>query len=210
MAKLLAAAVAAVGALMFWSMNPSVLSLALVGVLALVGWFVPDLILWNEGQVRSKSIEQALPDFLDQLTIAVEAGLGLESAMAHVCRNSGGPLADEFVRTLQDIQVGQTRRIAFLSLAERTSVKDLKRFVRAVVQAEQFGVSVATVLNTQAREMRIKRRLRAEEKAMKVPVKVVFPLMLCILPVLFIIILGPVAMRIAEAFSGGLGSIGGP
>ena len=141
-----------------------------------------------------------MPDTLDQMTIAVEAGLGFDSAMARAGKNGKGPLAEELVRTMQDIQVGQSRRQAYESLASRTGVPDLRKFVRAIIQADLYGISVADVLRTQAAEMRMKRRQRAEEKAMQIPVKVIFPLMLCILPVLFIVLLGPAAMDIVAAF----------
>ena len=131
----------------------------------------------------------------------LEAGLGFESAMARAGKNGKGPLAEELVRTLQDIAVGQPRREAYLALADRADVQDLRRFIRAVVQADAYGVSIADVLRTQAQEMRLKRRQRAEEKAMQIPVKVIFPLILCILPVLFIVLLGPAAMDIIDAFS---------
>ncbi len=123
--------------------------------------------------------------------------------MARAGRNGRGPLAEELVRTLQDIGVGQPRREAYLALADRAAVPDLRRFIRAVVQADAYGVSIADVLRTQAAEMRLKRRQRAEEKAMQIPVKVIFPLILCILPTLFIVLLGPAAMDIVAAFSGG-------
>ena len=121
--------------------------------------------------------------------------------MARAGKNGKGPLAEELVRTLQDIAVGQPRREAYLALAERTGVQDLRRFIRAVVQADAYGVSIADVLRTQAQEMRLKRRQRAEEKAMQIPVKVIFPLILCILPTLFIVLLGPAAMDIVSVFS---------
>lgn len=182
--------------------NPSVRMVAFaVAVVALV-WFLPEILLYNTAQKRRTAIQRALPDTLDQMTIAVEAGLGFESAMAHVARHGSGPLAEELVRTLQDIQVGQPRREAYRALAERSPEPDLRRFLRAVIQAEKHGVSIARVLATQAQEMRIKRRQRAEEKAMKIPVKVVFPLILTILPVLFIIVMGPGVINIIEAFSG--------
>nr|WP_269449842.1 type II secretion system F family protein [Auraticoccus cholistanensis] len=133
------------------------------------------------------------------MTIAVEAGLGFESAMARAGRNGRGPLAEELVRTLQDVQMGLSRREAYAALAARTDTPDLRRFIRAVVQADAYGISIADVLRTQAAEMRLKRRQRAEEKAMQIPVKVIFPLMLCILPVLFIVLLGPAAMDIVDA-----------
>jgi tight adherence protein C len=169
--------------------------------LVVLAWFVPDLLLHSQGQKRREAIQKALPDTLDQMTIAVEAGLGFEAAMSHVARNSRGPLAEELIRTLQDIQVGQPRREAYRALAERSPEPDLRRFLRAVIQAEQHGVSVARVLTTQAQEMRVKRRQRAEEKAMKIPVKVVFPLILTILPVLMIVVMGPGAINIIDAFS---------
>lgn len=161
-----------------------------------LAWVTPELLLYSRGQERRQAIEKKLPDAMDQLTIAVEAGLGFEAAMAHVARHSGGPLSDELIRTLQDVQVGRPRRLAYLDLAERTQVKDLGRFVRALNQAETNGISIGRVLGAQAREMRVKRRQRAEEKAMKIPVKVVFPLILFILPVLFIVIMGPAALNV--------------
>ena len=135
------------------------------------------------------------------MTIAVEAGLGFDSAMARAGRNGTGPLAQELIRTLQEIQVGQLRRTAYEQLAQRTDVPDLRRFVRALIQADAYGISVADVLRTQAAELRLKRRQRAEEKAQQVPVKVIFPLLVCILPVLFIVLLGPTVINMMEAFS---------
>ncbi len=173
----------------------------LVGVVAtVISYFLPELLLHSRGQERSNKIALELPDTLDQMTIAVEAGLGFDSAMARAARNGKGPLAEEMVRTLQDIQVGQSRRQAYDSLGTRTDVADLRKFVRAIVQADKYGVAVADVLRTQAAEMRMKRRQRAEQKAMQIPVKVIFPLMLCILPVLFIVLLGPAVLDIIRVF----------
>jgi tight adherence protein C len=173
----------------------------LIGVIATVtGYFLPELLLHSRAQERSTRIALELPDTLDQMTIAVEAGLGFDSAMARAGRNGKGPLAAELVRTLQDIQVGQSRRQAYEALSTRIDVPDLRKFVRAVVQADKYGVAVVEVLRTQAAEMRVKRRQRAEEKAMQIPVKVIFPLMLCILPVLFIVLLGPAVLDIIRAF----------
>jgi tight adherence protein C len=167
----------------------------------IVAYFVPELLLHSRAQKRSEQIQLELADTLDQMTISVEAGLGFEAAMARAGRNGKGPLAEELIRTLQSIQVGRSRREAFDALADRTDVADLRRFIRAVIQAETYGIAIADVLRSQAREMRLKRRQRAEEKAMQIPVKVIFPLMLCILPVLFIVLLGPAAMDIMKAFS---------
>ena len=166
-----------------------------------ITYFVPDLLIYSKGKERQAAIALELPDTLDQMTIAVEAGLGFDSAMARAGQNGKGPLAAELVRTLQDMQVGRSRREAYQELAERTTCKDLQQFVRAVIQADMYGVSVSGVLRTQAAEMRLKRRQRAEEKAMQIPVKVIFPLMVCILPVLFIALLGPAALNVIETLS---------
>jgi tight adherence protein C len=173
----------------------------LVGVVAtVISYFLPELLLHSRGQERSKKIALELPDTLDQMTIAVEAGLGFDSAMARAAKNGKGPLSEELVRTLQDIQVGQSRRQAYDSLDSRTEVPDLRKFIRAIVQADKYGVAIADVLRTQAAEMRMKRRQRAEEKAMQIPVKVIFPLIFCILPVLFIVLLGPAVLDIIKVF----------
>jgi tight adherence protein C len=136
------------------------------------------------------------------MLISVEAGLGFESAMARAAQNGKGPLAAELARTLQDMQVGRSRKEAYLAMAERVSVPDVRSFVRAVVQADTYGIAIANVLRTQAKQMRVKRRQRAEEKAMKLPIKVLFPLMFCILPVLFIVIIGPAVINVMKNFVG--------
>jgi tight adherence protein C len=201
-AKLVLAVVAAGMGLLLVSGGPSPLTVLLAVATTVVAYFLPELLLYSRGQERQQAISLELADTLDQMTIAVEAGLGFESAMARAGANGKGPLAEELVRTLQDIAVGQPRREAYLALADRTGVVDLARFIRAVVQADAYGVSIADVLRTQAQEMRLKRRQRAEEKAMQIPVKVIFPLILCILPTLFIVLLGPAVMDIVAAFSG--------
>jgi tight adherence protein C len=200
-AKLVLAVVAALLGAMFAMGRPGTLTVLMAVVVTLVAYYVPELLLKSRGQERQQAIQLELADTLDQMTIAVEAGLGFESAMARAGRNGKGPLAEELVRTLQDIAVGQPRRDAYLAMADRTGVTDLRRFIRAVVQADAYGVSIADVLRTQAQEMRLKRRQRAEEKAMQIPVKVIFPLILCILPTLFIVLLGPAVMDIVAVFS---------
>jgi tight adherence protein C len=191
----------AVLGLLIISGNQQPVIMMLVIAVLMVSYFVPDLLLYSRGQERSQQIGLELADTLDQMTIAVEAGLGFDAAMDRAGRNGRGPLAEELVRTLQDIQMGRSRRQAYEALAARTDATDLRRFVRSVIQADAYGISIADVLRTQAAEMRLKRRQRAEEKAMQIPVKVIFPLMLCILPVLFIVLLGPVAMQMMAAFS---------
>jgi tight adherence protein C len=137
---------------------------------------------------------------LDMLTISVEAGLGFDQAMAKLVRNSTGPLAKEFARMLQEVQAGVERNQALRHMAQRADVSDLNAFITAIIQADVFGVSVSSVLRTQAKEMRLKRRQYAEEQAQKAPVKLVFPLILCILPATILVILGPAVVSIGRAF----------
>ncbi len=179
--------------------GPGVL-VVLVAVAAVVlAYHVPELVLYGRGQERQKAITRELPDVLDQMTIAVEAGLGFEGALARAAATGTGPLATELVRTLQDVTVGRPRREAYEALVRRTQVEDLRRFVSAVNQADAYGIAVVDVLRVQADEMRLKRRARAEEQAMKVPVKVTFPLMTCILPALLIVVVGPAMMSLGDA-----------
>ena len=180
---------------------PSTL-VSVVGVLfSVILYFLPELLLYSRSSERRQKITLELADTLDQMSIAVEAGLGFDAAMVRVAKNGTGVLAAELIHTLQDIQVGQTRRMAYEGLVERTQVPDLKQFVRSIIQAETYGLALSSVLNTQAAEMRMKRRQRAEAKAMQIPVKVIFPLMLCILPVLFMVVMGPGVIGIMQAFS---------
>jgi tight adherence protein C len=199
MKLLLAAAMGGLSVLLIAG-APSGLALVLGLGVTVVAYYVPELLLSSRAQERSQAIELELADTLDQMMIAVEAGLAFDSAMAQAAKNGKGPLAQELSRTLQDLQMGHSRREAYESLAQRTDVADLRRFTRAVIQASAYGISIADVLKTQAQEMRLKRRQRAEEKAMQIPVKVIFPLMLCILPVLFIVLLGPAVLDIVSAF----------
>ena len=168
----------------------------------LLGYFIPDLLLYSKGQERQTAMQLELANTLDQMLISVEAGLGFEGAMARAGENGKGPLAEELVRTLQDMQVGRSRRESYLALAERTSIPELRSFVQAVVQADTYGIAISRVLRIQAKVMRVKRRQRAEEKAMKLPVMILFPLLFFIFPVLFIAILGPAVINAINTFSG--------
>lgn len=171
------------------SSSPLVLLLA-VGAIVLA-YFVPDLLIYNNAIKRQQTIQKLLPDTLDQIVISIEAGVGFEQALMKVAETGEGPLVDEIVRLLQDISLGMSRREAYTALADRTSVEELKGFAKAIIQAEEYGISVSSVVRTQATEMRLSRRMRAEARAQQVPVKILLPLMSCILPVLFIIVLGP-------------------
>ena len=177
--------------------------LKLVGLFVFfLGYFIPDLLLYSKGLERQKVIQLELANTLDQMLISVEAGLGFEGAMARAGANGKGPLAEELVRTLQDMQVGRSRRESYLALAERTNLPELRSFVQAIVQADTYGIAISRVLRVQAKVMRVKRRQRAEEKAMKLPVMILFPLLFFIFPVLFIAILGPAVIHAIESFSG--------
>jgi tight adherence protein C len=166
---------------------------------AAFGFFLPDILLHNTGTKRQQAMQRALPDALDMLTVCVEAGLGFDGALANVARSDGGPISAEFARVLQEMQIGRSRSAAFASVAERTTLVELKNFVASLTQADGLGIPVADVLREQSREMRLKRRQRAEEAAQKVPVKILFPLILCILPSLFAVVLGPGALGIYHA-----------
>jgi tight adherence protein C len=178
----------------------ALIRIVLIGLLAFVGFMIPDSMLSRRVGERQKEILRTLSDTLDLLTISVEAGLSLNAAIAQVVQNVPGVLSSEFARMLQEIQLGVPRADAFRNLAERTDVDELNAFALAMIQADVFGVSIASVLRTQAQQLRIKRRQRAEAKAQQTPVKIVFPLILCILPALFVVIVGPGAIRIWESF----------
>lgn len=179
-------------------------TLAVCVVASLVGYLAPNMWLYQLGYERTKKIQKAIPDALDLLTISVESGLGFDSALSHVARNTEGPLAEEFARVLQEMQIGLGRGAALRALGERTHVPELKGFVSSMVQADALGIPIAQVLRVQAKEIRTKRRQRAEEQAQKVAVKILVPLIFCILPCLFIAVLGPAAIGIIGSFSGNL------
>ena len=200
-AKLVLALVGLGLGLLFVVTQRTTQSVAMALGFVLVLFFLPDLLLWNTGIKRRDAVRLELPDTLDQMSIAVEAGLGFDAAMLRVAKNGKGILAGELIRTLQDIQVGQPRRKAFEALAARVPVPELGRFIRATVQAEEYGIPLSDVLFTQAREMRIARGQRAERTAMEIPVKVSFPLVLTLLPALMLVILGPAILSIVGAFS---------
>ena len=177
-------------------------TLAATVVLLLLGWFAPSLWLYQVAYNRTQQIQRDLPDALDLLTISVEAGLAFDAAVAQVARNTEGPLAQELFRVLQEMQIGTGRTNALRALAERTDLPELRSFVGAMVQADAFGIPISNVLRVQAVEMRVKRSQRAEEAAQKVPVKILFPLIFCILPSLFVVIIGPAVVQILRTFQG--------
>ena len=137
---------------------------------------------------------------IDQITVSVESGLGFDSAMARAARAGTGVFAEELRRVMQDMQVGLSREAAFDRLLGRTDVADLRHVVLAIRQSDRYGLPLADTLAVQAEELRDKRRARAEERAMKIPVKIVFPLVFCILPALFVVVLGPAFLKINDVF----------
>ncbi len=181
--------------------GPTLKGIALGAVGAAVGFFLPDLLLYNKGVKRQEDLRRGLADALDMLTVCVEAGQGFDSAMSQVARSVTGPVAGEFTRVLKEIQIGKSRGEAFAALGKRTRVPEIKTFVSALVQADRLGLPVGNVLRQQAEQMRLIRRQRAEEKAQKVPVKILIPMLLCIFPSLFIVIIGPGAIRVIATFS---------
>jgi tight adherence protein C len=204
MVKPLLALASAVLGYLFFQLSPTPPNFLIMVAATTLAYFVPDILIRNRAQKRREAIRIELPNALDQMLIAVQAGLGFEMSMGRAGNNGSGPLADELIRTLQDIQVGRSRKDAYLSMADRIDVPDVRSFIRAVVQADAYGVAIAGVLKAQASDMRIKRKQRAEEHAMKMPVKMLFPLIFFILPTLFIVVLGPTVMTIMELFAGGI------
>jgi len=168
-----------------------------------IGYLLPEFWLGGRIKARQKVILKMVPDTLDLLTISVRAGLGFDAALAKVVEKLPGPLSDEFRRALAEVRVGKTRRDALRDMIPRTNVQPLSNFIGAIIQAEQLGVSIAKVLQVQSEQLRIERRQRAEELAAQAPIKMLFPLVGCIFPSLFIVILGPAFIRIALTLGSG-------
>jgi tight adherence protein C len=166
------------------------------------GWTAPEFWLGGRVKARQKAILLAIPDSLDLLTISVRAGLGFDAALGKVVEKLKGPLTDEFRRALAEVRVGKARRDALRDIIPRTEVPALTSFIGAIIQAEQLGVSISKVLQVQSEQLRIERRQRAEEQAAKAPIKMLFPLVGCIFPALFIVILGPALILIVKNLGG--------
>ncbi len=169
---------------------------------AAAGFFLPDLLVYNLGLKRQEELRRGLADSLDMLTVCVEAGQGFDAALLQVSRSTTGPVAGEFARVLQEVQIGKPRAEAFSALSQRTNVPEVKTFVTALVQADRLGLPIGAVLREQSNQMRLVRRQRAGEKAQKVTVKILFPLLFCIFPALMIVVIGPGAIRLMGTFSG--------
>jgi tight adherence protein C len=166
------------------------------------GFLLPDI--WLNGLVgrRRRAIETALPDVLDLLTISVEAGLGFDAAIQRVAEKFHGPMGEELQGYIKEVKLGRPRVEALRGLSRRTDLADVRTFVAALIQAEQLGVSLANVLRVQADQMRYRRKQRAQERAMKMPVKILFPLVIFILPTVFIVLFAPLAVHMMEVLKG--------
>jgi tight adherence protein C len=197
-AKLLLAGTGALLGILRLVVAPSGLGVVLGVALVVLGYFAPDLVLHHRAEQRQQLVKRTLADTIDQLTVAVQAGLGLDAAIARVSRRTKGPLGDELARVGQDTRAGMGRSTALTAMAERVQLPELRQVVLALAQAERLGVPVVKTLTVQAQELRVKRRQHAEEQAMKLPVKILFPTVFCILPALFIVVLGPAALGLYD------------
>ena len=166
----------------------------------LLGWSLPGAYLSSKGSRRATSLRNDLPDAMDLLTVCVEAGLGFDQAMVRVVQRFPGPVGEEFGRVLRDQRLGTPRRQAMLAVLDRVDLPELRAFVHAILQAEELGVRIGTVLRVQSDSLRDQRRQRAEESAMKAPIKMAFPMIMLILPALFLVILGPALIQAFHSF----------
>jgi tight adherence protein C len=173
----------------------------LIPVFAGAGALLSLLWLSRQARARQLAIWKSLPDAFDLMTTCVEAGLGLDASFRLVSEKLSGPVGEEYAEMLREIGLGKARRDALRDMAERTGVADLQTFAHAIVQAEELGTSLATVLRAQAKQLRTRRRQRAEEEARRAPAKMVFPLIFFILPSLFVVILGPVLIEVFEVLT---------
>jgi tight adherence protein C len=181
--------------------NDTFLAIILAVVGLGIGYILPEFWIGRKIKARQKIILKMIPDALDLLTISVRAGLGFDAALAKVVEKLPGPLSDEFRRALAEVRVGKARRDALRDMVPRTNVQPLSNFIGAIIQAETLGVSISKVLQIQSEQLRIERRQRAEQLAAQAPIKMLFPLVGCIFPSLFVVILGPAIISLINNFS---------
>jgi tight adherence protein C len=165
-----------------------------------IGFIVPDFAVSAKARSRKDRIRSELPDALDLMAVSVEAGLGFDGAISKLTEHMAGPLADEFALTLSEVRIGESRQDALKKLSDRTGTPELASFVRAIIQADQLGISLGRILRVQATDSRLKRQAAAEEKAMKAPIKMLFPTVLFIFPAMFLVILGPAFLNLSKLF----------
>jgi tight adherence protein C len=186
--------------IMFSSMAGSATGLFFTFVLAFAGFFAPDYFVSMKARSRRERIKADLPDALDLLAVSVEAGLGFDGAIAKLTEHMDGPLAEEFGLTLGEMRIGESRQDALKRLSDRADTPELSSFTRAIIQADQLGTSLGRILRVQAADSRLRRQAAAEERAMKAPIKMLFPTVLFIFPAIFLVILGPAFMNIEKIF----------
>jgi tight adherence protein C len=175
-----------------------ILAFFLIPVLGFLGFRLPDYILSTRIRSRRDAVRADLPDALDLLAVSVEAGLGFDGAVTKLTEHMSGPLVDEFARLLSEVRIGEQRQTALKNMAARVDAPELSAFVRAVVQADQLGISLGRILRVQAADSRVRRQTAAEEQAMKAPIKMMFPTVLFIFPAMFIVLLGPALLNIMK------------
>jgi len=170
---------------------------------AAIGFIAPDFVINNRIRSRRDLMRADLPNVLDLLCVSVEAGLGFDQALSKLSERMEGPLVDEFSLVLHEMRIGQSRSAALKNLSERVDAPEVSQFARAIIQADQLGIALSRILRVQSQDMRVRRQLAAEEKAMKAPVKMLFPTVIFIFPSMFVVALGPAALNLMKTFAGG-------
>jgi tight adherence protein C len=189
-------------AIAFGAVAGPVVGFLFTPILGGLGFLAPDFVLGFKTRSRGDQIRAELPDALDVLAVSVEAGLGLDGAITKLTEHMRGPLAEEFAMTLGEMRIGESRHEALRSMAERVPSRELAAFVRSVIQADQLGISLGRILRVQAADSRLRRQQAAEEKAMKAPIKMLFPTVIFIFPAMFIVILGPALLNLSKYLGG--------
>ncbi|MFZ5631234.1 MAG: type II secretion system F family protein [Bacillota bacterium] len=175
--------------------------LAVTLAAAAIGWMLPDIYLNQKIRQRKDEVQKALPDVLDLITVSVEAGMGFDGALMKVVEKGKGVLASEFLVVLQECKMGKSRKEALRDMANRIDVDDFSTFTGAIIMADQLGIAIGNVLRLQSDQMRLKRKQRAEENAMKAPVKMLIPMVVCIFPTIFVVLLGPAVISLLKHFA---------
>jgi tight adherence protein C len=189
------------GIVVFSSSKGVPMGIAMGAALGAVGFIGPDFVLNKKIRARQERLSADLPDALDLLAVSVEAGLGFDAAVVKITEQVEGPLGEEFALTLNEMRIGESRQDALKKLADRTGIPEIAAFSRAIIQADQFGISLGRILRVQAVDTRHRRQIAAEEKAMKAPVKMLFPTVLFIFPSMFVVILGPAFLNITKVLN---------
>jgi tight adherence protein C len=187
--------------LLLMSSSPSSMSMLAILVFGAGGFIAPSFFVSTRARRRQNQVASDLPDALDLLAVSVEAGMGFDGAVSKLTEHMEGPLIDEFELALGEMRIGESRSDALKKMAERVDVQEMAAFVRSIVQADQLGISLGRILRVQAGDARLKRQAAAEERAMKAPIKMLFPLVMFIFPAMFIVVLGPAFLNLGQLFS---------